>query len=127
MKTVQFAILAMLLLPLALQAAPDNRLKGISVEENTEGTLITIEGSGTPTFSAFRLQDPPRLLVDIAGAEVTGRQGTVEVYNGVVAQVGTIAFGSGDKKTVRVIVTFEKDSPLRRARRGSTVADSGGW
>jgi len=112
---------ALLLATAALAGTGKNVLGEIQVKERAEGTLITIAGSTTPTFSVFRLADPPRLFVDIAGGDISRVARTVEVFNGVVAQVGTIAFGESGVETARVIVTFEREAAYDVQSRGDEI------
>ena len=98
-----------------------NKLQEIAVTEDPAATLIRISGSETPTFNVFRLDDPPRLFIDIAAGDIGAVDGTVEVFNGVIARVGTLAYNKAGGEFARIIVTFENDAPYDVSARGNDI------
>ncbi len=120
--TVLFAFLALALAAPAFGAPPRNQLQSITVTEDPAATLVRITGSETPTFNVFRLSEPPRLLIDIAAGDIGELNGTIEVMNGVITQIGTLAFSREGGEFARVIITFEKDVPYDvQARNGEIL------
>ncbi|MFO0636223.1 MAG: AMIN domain-containing protein [Nannocystaceae bacterium] len=66
------AIAAWTGLPLTpeLWVAPTNRIDGLTVDEQDDGTTtLRLVGSAKPTFNVYRMSDPDRLVVDIAASE----------------------------------------------------------
>ena len=52
----------------ARAAAPaPNVIRGIDVSERGGAVELDIRGSRAPSYTVFKLQDPPRLVVDVAG------------------------------------------------------------
>ena len=100
---------ALTVLPSTAVALGANRLTGIRVVEREKFTVIEASNSEAPTFSVFKLEDPPRLFVDLANTKVDFDD-TVEVYNGVVNQVGTLQFNNHQQPTGRIIVNLRKDA-----------------
>lgn len=111
--------MAVLLLPLftaTAQVSPaggvrqaTNEIRGIDIQEESESTVVTIRGDRIPTFTVFKLHDPIRLFVDVANADVGKVDGTIEVRNGVISDVGTLQFRHQDAPVGRVVVVLERE------------------
>lgn len=89
----------------------ESRINGVSalkVEEQKDGTLIRINGSATPTFSVFRLNDPARLFIDISNSELKGDAQSERVNNGVISQVALLEFKDNIQSVTRVIIGFDE-------------------
>lgn len=50
--------------------APDYRIDGISLEQKDDAMLLRISGGTAPTFTSYQLFAPPRVIIDIADAEL---------------------------------------------------------
>ncbi len=86
-----------------------NRIGSFDVSEGDKGTLIRIKGTSVPTFSVFKLSDPPRLFVDISNSSLGGSDGDVStVDNGVITQVAMLGVSDGGQAVTRVIIGFER-------------------
>ncbi len=115
------ATLLLAAMPGAVAAAGPNALRRIDIREEPQETIIAIEGSKTPTFTVFKLDDPPRLFVDIANTDVAAVNRTLEVDNGVIGQVGVLSFRSGETPIGRVIVGLRQSAAYDVRTRGNTV------
>ena len=98
----------------ALAEAPEssnqsdrNSVEGLVVEEEDDGTYIHIQGTEEATFSVFKLDEPPRLFVDLSNSELADDQLNEEVYNGVISEVGLVEFEDGFQDVARLVVGFE--------------------
>jgi hypothetical protein len=98
--------------PVVARAAP-RRGQVVAVEgrEASGVTTIRIRGTGTPTFTAYKLERPARVVIDLAGAELSetitdGGEGVVtsQLNSWAVGQVSTSASGEGAQRVVRVVV-----------------------
>ncbi|MCK5237683.1 MAG: type IV pilus secretin PilQ [Deltaproteobacteria bacterium] len=85
-----------------------SRLVVSSVNVIAEGEAILIEANGPMQYTAFRLEDPPRLVVDIPGADISGMESPVVVQNDFIDSVSTSVYGEGDKQIARVEVTLQE-------------------
>jgi len=86
-----------------------NQIGSFDVSEGDKGTLIRIKGTSVPTFSVFKLSDPPRLFVDISNSSLGGSDGDVStVDNGVITQVAMLGVSDGGQSVTRVIIGFER-------------------
>ncbi len=117
---IAFLVLTLLACPSRLDAAGGNRLTGITVQEREKFTLIEVANTAVPTFSVFKLEDPPRLFVDLANTQV-GFDKSVEVYNGVINDVGTLQFANHQTPTSRVIVNLRRDALYTVDTTGNTL------
>ncbi|MEZ4461888.1 MAG: AMIN domain-containing protein [bacterium] len=86
-----------------------NAVGAFKIEEQKDGTLVRIGGTSVPTFSVFKLNDPPRLFIDISNSELQDDVQTVKVNNGVISQVAMLEFKDNIQSVTRVIIGF--DSP----------------
>ena len=89
-------------------AAVANQVGSFEVAEGDSGTTIRIHGTSVPTFSVFKLSDPPRLFIDISNSELGGDSEMRAVDNGVISQVAMIGVADGGQNVTRVIVGFER-------------------
>ncbi|NUN15303.1 MAG: type IV pilus secretin PilQ [Myxococcales bacterium] len=123
--------MAVLLLPVSTamaQVSPaasvrqaTNEIRGIDIQEDSESTVITIHGDRIPTFTVFKLQDPIRLFVDIANADVGRVDGTIEVRNGVISDVGTLQFRQQDAPVGRIVVVLERENAYNVVAVGNDI------
>ncbi len=110
------AVLAAGLPAAVAQRAPDgpakvkiNKVNTFEVSEGDAGTMIRIKGSNVPTFSVFKLADPPRLFIDLSHSALAEGDGEVRaVDNGVISQVAMIGVNDSGQDMTRVIVGFEQ-------------------
>lgn len=78
------------------------------VNELKDGTYIRIKGSSVPTFSVFKMSDPPRLFVDISNSALEGRNSVKTVGNGVISHVALVGVRNNAQGTSRVIIGFDQ-------------------
>jgi type IV pilus assembly protein PilQ len=96
-----------------MAATPDsgaavNTVNKLDVEEAAKGTTIRIRGSSVPTFSVFKLADPPRLFVDISNSQLSDDGAPKHINNGVISQVAMLSVRDATQSVTRVIVGFER-------------------
>jgi type IV pilus assembly protein PilQ len=85
-------------------------------------TRVVIEGTETPTFTVFRLGQPPRVVVDLAGADVAGA--TLPGAGGdndLVGLVTTSQFKEPARPIGRVVVGLNRDAPFDVRAEGKSV------
>jgi type IV pilus assembly protein PilQ len=98
-------------------AAESNRVTAIEVD----GPRVVIHGSKKPDFSAFKLADPARLVVDLAGADVTGAAAPASVHKDGISGVTVAQFDEGATKVGRIVVALEADARYDVTGRGNDV------
>ncbi len=100
----------------ALQAATasasaPNRIDGLTIEELDDGTTtLRLVGSAKPTFSVYRLQDPDRLVVDIAGSERGKVVPHLPLDNWACGRLSVDDVTEQDAMMVRLVVELKRDA-----------------
>src|SRR5256885_9930969 len=101
----------------AKAAASANRVTAIEVD----GPRIVVHGTQKPDFSAFKLAQPARLVVDLAGADVTGAAAPAAVHKDGIAG-GTVAqFDEGATRVGRIVVALDSDARYQVSAQGNDL------
>lgn len=103
------------------QEAELNAVEGLVVQEREDGTYIRIRGSEVATFSVFKLDDPPRLFVDLSNSRVAAEGLAEEIYNGVITRVGLVEFEDGFQTVARLVIGFNESAHYDVRTEGSDV------
>ncbi|MEO5363553.1 MAG: type IV pilus secretin PilQ [Magnetococcus sp. DMHC-8] len=94
--------------------APGNRIDNLQVSHSHTGTLLHLFGAGTiPEPESFRLQEPPRLVLDFAG--VTGPT-TDRVVPVASREVNTVRLAAEPHKTRLIIELADPNAVMRLDR-----------
>ena len=105
----------------AAPTADPNLVRSLDVAERDGALELSIEGTRPPSYSVFKLQDPPRLVVDLVGADVTGVASPVQVGKAGVVAVSTAQYKDERSAVGRVIVALDGPRRYEVAPRGNTV------
>jgi type IV pilus assembly protein PilQ len=76
-------------------AAPTDPQIRLHVETPPEGVQLVIEGDSPLIYTAFRLPDPPRLILDLAGVSLDPNQQPIQVDHGAVTTIHPTAGTTG--------------------------------
>ncbi len=106
---------------LAAVAHPVNVVSGISVSDADGGVELAIRGSRAPSYTVFKLSDPPRLVVDLAGADVSAVSTPVAVGRAGVREVTTAQYSDARSSVGRVVVGLEAHARYEVAARDEAV------
>ncbi len=108
--------------PTTAPAAPaGNPILSIEAVEDASFTRIRVRCAKKPTFTVFRLEDPVRLFVDIAGGDIGAVKNTLAVENGVVDRVGTLQFRRKGKTMGRVIIGLSRSAAYDVRREDNVI------
>ncbi|BDG04301.1 type IV pilus secretin family protein [Anaeromyxobacter oryzae] len=105
----------------AAAAADANAIRAIDAAEKDGALELAIQGSRPPSYSVFKLQDPPRLVVDLAGADVSAVASPVAVGKGGVVSVSTAQYKDERSAVGRVIVALDGPRRYEVTPRGDAV------
>jgi type IV pilus assembly protein PilQ len=105
----------------AAPAATPNAIRGIDVAERSGAVELEIRGSRAPSYTVFKLQDPPRLVVDIAGGDVSAVPSPVAVGKGGVIGVSTAQYKDEKSAVGRVIVALDASARYEVSPKGDSV------
>ncbi|WP_242342625.1 type IV pilus secretin PilQ [Anaeromyxobacter terrae] len=102
-------------------AAEPNAIRALDVAERDGAIEVAIQGNRPPSYTVFKLQDPPRLVVDLAGADVSKLASPVAVKKGGVAEITTAQYQDDRNAVGRVIVALDAARPYEVTPRGDAV------
>jgi type IV pilus assembly protein PilQ len=120
-RTIRLAWLLAGALAVPTAAAEPNAIRAVDVADRDGALELTIQGSRAPSYSVFKLQDPPRLVVDLAGADVSGVASPVTVAKGGVLSVSTAQYQDERSAVGRVIVALDGPRRYEVTPRGDAV------
>ncbi len=124
-KRLAGLVLAGLLASTAAAAEPargaPNEIRAIEVSDQAGGLELAIRGSRAPSYTVFKLQDPPRLVLDLAGADVSGVTSPLAVHRAGVREVTTAQYKDERSAVGRVIIALEPSARYEVAPRGEAV------
>jgi type IV pilus assembly protein PilQ len=115
------ALLPVLPLAEGRPAAAANVIQAVGVSDGPGGVELEIRGSRAPSYTVFKLQDPPRLVVDLAGADVSQVASPISVNKGGVGEVTTAQYRDDKASVGRVIVALEGSPRYEVTPRGEAV------
>ena len=121
MKPLLGLVLCGLLATPSARAADANVIRAIDVRERDGAVELSIQGTRAPSYTVFKLQDPPRLVVDLAGADVSKVPSPVEVRKDGVLSVSTAQYKDERSAVGRVIVALDGTRRYEVAPRGDAV------
>jgi type IV pilus assembly protein PilQ len=102
-------------------AAVENAIRGIDVAERGGAVEVDIQGTRAPSYTVFKLRDPPRLVVDIAGGDVSAVASPMPVAKGGVLSVSTAQYKDEKSAVGRVILALEAAARYEVTPRGESV------
>ncbi len=120
-RTAALALWAALVVTAPARAADGNAIRALDVAERDGAVEIAIQGSRPPSYTVFRLQDPPRLVVDLSGADVSGIASPVAVGKGGVVSVSAAQFADERASVGRVTVALDASRSYEVVPRGDAV------
>jgi len=90
----------------ASAASALNRVGSVEVD----GSRVVVHGSARPDYTVFKLDQPARLVVDLASADVTQARAPATVHKNGISGVSLSQFDEGESRVGRVVVALEGDS-----------------
>jgi type IV pilus assembly protein PilQ len=92
--------------PAGAAVVAGNRITGVELDPS--GKLV-IHGSAKPSFTVFKLAEPPRLVIDLEGADVTSVASPIDLQKGGIAGVTTAQFDESGSRVARIVVALTGD------------------
>ena len=117
------ALAGLLVLPAPGAAGPPvpNVIRTVDVVDRDGGVEVEIRATRAPSYTVFKLQDPPRLVVDVSGGDVSGVASPVRVDRGGVASVSTAQYQDEKTSVGRVVIALDPSARYEVAPQGETV------
>src|SRR5262245_30874769 len=112
MKRVVFGFGLATALALAGDAgAGENVVTKVSARADGGKTVIVVHGSSTPSFTAYRLERPARVVVDLADGRWNAeelRGGPLDVDTWAVGQIAAAQYADEASRTARLMIGFKR-------------------
>ena len=103
------------------RAAGSNAVQAIDVADRDGAVELAIRAARAPSYTVFKLQDPPRLVLDLAGADVSRVTSPVAVGRGGVVSISTAQYQDERSAVGRVIVALDGPRRYEVTPRGDAV------
>ena len=97
-------------------AAP---VKVTSVEE--KGGQLFIHATADPEFTAFKLSQPPRVIIDVNGGDVSAAAAKSGQSKGAIAGWTAAQFDEGGTRVARIVVTLAEDQKYDVSAEGNDL------
>ncbi|MGA8892244.1 MAG: AMIN domain-containing protein, partial [Anaeromyxobacteraceae bacterium] len=98
-----------------------NVIRAVDVADRDGAVEVEIRATRAPSYTVFKLQDPPRLVVDVSGGDVSGVASPIRVDRGGVASVTTAQYQDEKTSVGRVVIGLDAASRYEVAPQGETV------
>ncbi len=104
-------------------AAPPvaNVIRAVDVADRDGAVEVEIRATRAPSYTVFKLQDPPRLVVDVSGGDVSGVISPIRVDRGGVSSVSTAQYQDEKTSVGRVVIALDAAARYEVAPQGETV------
>ena len=109
-SSTRVAALGLLLGTARAQGAAEfqaDQLSAIETHPSGSGGTVVLRGNHPPVFSVFRLNAPDRIVVDLAGADVSKAHAPARSDIPGVGEISAVQFQKGDTKVGRIVLVAE--------------------
>ncbi|MBZ5552534.1 MAG: type IV pilus secretin PilQ [Acidobacteriia bacterium] len=96
-------------------------VQGVNVRPEGGKLIIDVQTNGTPTYKSFELENPQRVVVDVANAVLETEQHHFPVDQANIRSVRLAQFSSTAPQTVRAVITFKSKVPYVFSRDGNAI------
>jgi type IV pilus assembly protein PilQ len=87
----------------AANGKPATRLAAVGLKPGTGGTTVTLAGDGSFAYETFRLENPPRFVIDLPGVVNGAGKKVQNVHSAVLMRVRVSQFRGGPDPVTRVV------------------------
>src|SRR6476659_9697468 len=116
-----FVGLALVLGSASVARAEVNVVSKVTARAEGGKTVVTVHGSATPSFTAYRLERPARVVVDLADGKMASADGPMDVDTWAVGQIATAQYADEATRTARVMISFKRPSSYDVRAKGHDV------
>ncbi len=67
-----------------------------------DGDAVLVETNGPVKYTAFKLTDPPRIIIDMPGVDVSTVESPMEINNNYITEIRSSTYGDEDKRIGRI-------------------------
>ena len=87
----------------AAAGMPATRLAAVSLKPGTGGTMVTLAGDGSFAYETFRLENPPRFVIDLPGVVNGAGKKVQDAHSAALTRVRVSQFRGGPDPVTRVV------------------------
>ncbi|MBZ5536055.1 MAG: type IV pilus secretin PilQ [Acidobacteriia bacterium] len=96
-------------------------VQGVNIRPEGGKLIIDVRTNGNPTYKSFELENPQRVVVDVANAVLETEQHHFPVDQANIRSVRLAQFSSTAPQTVRAVITFRSKVPYVFSRDGNSI------
>jgi type IV pilus assembly protein PilQ len=86
-------------------------VKAVLAEEQGDKTVVRIRSTGTPTFTAYRLERPARVVIDLANSGLASSvESPMDVGSWSVSQVASMQFRDESSAVTRIMIALRRNA-----------------
>ena len=82
-----------------------------------DGDAVLVETDGPVKYTAFKLTDPPRIIIDMPGVDVSTVESPIEINNNYITEIRSSTYGDEDKRIGRIEIGL-RQGILHRVKSG---------
>ncbi len=98
-----------------------NIVRKVSVDREGDESIVSIDADSTINYTAFKLTDPLRVVVDINGADVRAVEGVSYMDGSTVEKVIVTQYGEEEGNIGRIEITLKESVEYNIEREGSSL------
>lgn len=98
-----------------------NVVRAVDVADRDGSVEVEIRATRAPSYTVFKLQDPPRLVVDVSNGDVSGVASPIRVDRGGVGSVSTAQYQDDKTSVGRVVITLDAAARYEVSPQGEVV------
>lgn len=101
--------------PISQQQKQGVLINNITFDKSGDTAKVSIEGTGNITYTAFKLSEPFRLVIDMPDADIDKVKELIAVENGIISQITTAHYGKeqAGTKIGRVTIGLKNDADYK--------------
>ncbi len=101
-----------------------NQIRDVRVWKKGNKTVVTVTGSRRPSYTAFRLKSPKRLVIDIADSQIRGVPSLIDHKTGIINGVAVSEYSVKGVSICRVMINFREEVAYRVRVNGNKLVAS---
>ena len=105
----------------AIRAEVKNRIQSVTVQEQGGKTVVDIQGTARPSFTAFKLSSPSRLVIDVADSQLQGVPSIIQTRTALIEGVGSSQYEGNGTTISRVLINFREEAAYRVKVSGNSL------
>lgn len=103
------------------QAPAALKVLGLDVHKTMGGRDVRIHTDGSPNYTVFRLTQPMRVVLDVAGGDVSAIRGPLNVEDGIIGHIAVRQYNADTSPIGRIIISFDDEAGYDVRTEGSDI------